>query len=389
MSAELVESSSIQGRVDSISSRPEGPKRCPISLHLTPEELQFEFFTAQPTEPTDGSFKIDPANVSDTARIISEFFRNVDSWQSFGSSNIRSNKAASTYPDEHPFSGTNEHNVSFLTQYPANTEFNVDPDEAGHQQPTTALMHAVSTATSPHLIRRTKNLSREDNVLNTIVHSQQKRKLSSCYNFVCSYPKRAQSKSFSSITTSSVRHHDSLLRDGSPASLLLSSPMPLALTGWSGRLEIDQACQYLLAKPVSTNHAFGYHYHPNGQITNTDFHVESSAATTSGKAGLTTMINDLESQYLTNSVSHISMPDAESEFRTEAHRECSMARLIGVPVGYYRYFAGHMTIEEYLAARMCICWEGCWCCQLCGRFGDLICPCSMKLVLEGSDSGSA
>lgn len=74
--------------------------------------------------------------------------------------------------------------------------------------------------------------------------------------------------------------------------------------------------------------------------------------------------------------------EAEENLRRETHLECAMARLEGVVVGQYRYYQGHMTIEDYKAARICICWQECWCAKMCTRFGDLRCPCSNDLLLN-------
>jgi hypothetical protein len=70
---------------------------------------------------------------------------------------------------------------------------------------------------------------------------------------------------------------------------------------------------------------------------------------------------------------------AEEFLRKEAHRECSTARLQGEVVGLYRYFEGHLTVEEYHERKMCICWQLCECSKLCTRFADLICPCADKI----------
>lgn len=75
----------------------------------------------------------------------------------------------------------------------------------------------------------------------------------------------------------------------------------------------------------------------------------------------------------------------DEDLRREAHRECAAAQLEGVPVGYYRHFAGHMTVEEYVEAKMCVCWAQCPCSKLCTRSGDLACPCAGNFV-AGEDA---
>jgi len=78
---------------------------------------------------------------------------------------------------------------------------------------------------------------------------------------------------------------------------------------------------------------------------------------------------------------HAKRSAAENALRREAHRECTLASLEGVPVGYYRYYLGHMTVEEYVEAGLCVCWERCFCNKFCTRFGDLQCPCTEHLVM--------
>lgn len=72
----------------------------------------------------------------------------------------------------------------------------------------------------------------------------------------------------------------------------------------------------------------------------------------------------------------------EENLRREAHRECAAARLEGVSVGQYRYYQGHLSIEEYKEAQICICWDECSCSKLCTRFGDMICPCSKHITVH-------
>jgi hypothetical protein len=73
---------------------------------------------------------------------------------------------------------------------------------------------------------------------------------------------------------------------------------------------------------------------------------------------------------------------AEEALRREIHRECALARLEGVSVGEYRYYQGHLNIEEYKEASMCICWEACECSKMCTRFGDMLCPCSKYIEIH-------
>jgi hypothetical protein len=73
---------------------------------------------------------------------------------------------------------------------------------------------------------------------------------------------------------------------------------------------------------------------------------------------------------------------AEEALRREVYHECSSARLEGVSVGQYRYYEGHLNIEEYKEAGMCICWEACDCSMMCTRFGDILCPCSKYIEIH-------
>jgi hypothetical protein len=71
--------------------------------------------------------------------------------------------------------------------------------------------------------------------------------------------------------------------------------------------------------------------------------------------------------------------EADEVLRRETHRECAAARLEGLVVGEYRYFYGHMTVEEYHDCQMCICWQLCECSKICTRYGDMVCPCAPKI----------
>jgi hypothetical protein len=73
---------------------------------------------------------------------------------------------------------------------------------------------------------------------------------------------------------------------------------------------------------------------------------------------------------------------SEENLRREVCRECTAARLEGVSVGLYRYYQGHMSLEEYKAAGMCVCWDSCWCSKLCTIYGDVRCPCNEWVILH-------
>lgn len=71
--------------------------------------------------------------------------------------------------------------------------------------------------------------------------------------------------------------------------------------------------------------------------------------------------------------------------RYRLHQEASESRLEGVAVGRWRYENGAMTTEEYLEAGVCVCWEPCACAAFCGRFPDMMCPCTEHIVVLGDD----
>jgi hypothetical protein len=77
--------------------------------------------------------------------------------------------------------------------------------------------------------------------------------------------------------------------------------------------------------------------------------------------------------------------ESDEMLRREVHRESSMARLEGVSVGEYRYYQGFLTLEEYRAARLCVCWGYCWCAKLCTRYPDVLCPCSEYIEIHDDD----
>lgn len=170
---------------------------------------------------------------------------------------------------------------------------------------------------------------------------------------------------------------------------ILTSPMPQALKGFTGQFAMHVPDQFLRAQ-APTRQCFGDRTHPNGLIMHTSFTPDIRQ----GRKDLTEfdinhdnafvlMVQHCERQLiLASSVStHAKRSDDENVLRREAHRECTSARLEGVSVGYYRYYLGHMTAEEYLEAGLCVCWERCFCNTFCTRFGDLRCPCTENLVM--------
>lgn len=190
-----------------------------------------------------------------------------------------------------------------------------------------------------------------------------------------------------SYNTKDSLRHENTLRD--VRSSRGSSTMHMGLNkGYPGRFSMLHSHQlhYFSDRPIQ--HSFGLSYHPNGRLLNKFFIRDCRYQTTSlGEA-------DFERDAVLGAViRHAEITAAKLEplkqmrsvqeraTRREVHRECALARLEGVSVGYFRYFAGHMTVEEYLSARMCVCWNDCFCNKLCTRFGDMLCPCSRNLEL--------
>lgn len=73
---------------------------------------------------------------------------------------------------------------------------------------------------------------------------------------------------------------------------------------------------------------------------------------------------------------------ADEQLRGRLHQEASQARLLGVSAGEYRYYQGHLTVEEMVEWRVCVCWEVCACSAVCTRWPDMKCPCSEYIRLE-------
>lgn len=162
----------------------------------------------------------------------------------------------------------------------------------------------------------------------------------------------------------------------------------ISTKGFPGRFSMFQPEQLSWLGNEATTYTFGLTCHPNGRITNRAFVRDPLHQVTSlDEADI------MHDTILSAAIRHAELTAAKLEplkqmrtmeervLRREIHRECALARLEGVSVGYFRYFAGHMTVEEYLAARICVCWSDCFCNKLCTRFGDMLCPCSGSLEL--------
>lgn len=112
------------------------------------------------------------------------------------------------------------------------------------------------------------------------------------------------------------------------------------------------------------HHTFGGRCHPNGIFTHTSITLDplckvpdfSKENLPSGNALLTCMDFATNMTIAAAGNDTVNLRNRDEEIlRREAHIECARARLEGVTVGYYRYYHGHLSIEEYHDAEMCIC----------------------------------
>lgn len=140
-------------------------------------------------------------------------------------------------------------------------------------------------------------------------------------------------------------------------------------------------------KPLET-HTTGDPIHPNSEFTHVNFVADPTwPAKNYTRADLDRLpvrnlaLQHAESESLT-AASLLTRTPSEEDLRREVHLECAAARLEGVAVGQYRYYQGHLSLEEYKAARMCVCWEMCFCSKLCTIYGDVLCPCAEWIVLH-------
>ncbi|KEF55522.1 uncharacterized protein A1O9_08272 [Exophiala aquamarina CBS 119918] len=132
---------------------------------------------------------------------------------------------------------------------------------------------------------------------------------------------------------------------------------------------------------------FGHPLHPNNIYTHTNFILDPDADTLDytqqmlDRLPVRNMAWEHAISQSNRAAKVLTRTPSEENLRREAHLECAGARLEGVAVGQYRYYQGHMSVEEYVAANMCVCWGGCYCSKLCTRFGDVLCPCSSNILL--------
>jgi len=170
---------------------------------------------------------------------------------------------------------------------------------------------------------------------------------------------------------------------------VIESPMATALRGYTGQFHLYVCDKVVRMKESIISHTFGNRSHPNGLVTNPSFtldvrhdKMDFTDFDINDDIELTTIVTHAEQSSFASALLEPLRTKDENAQRKEAHRECAAARLEGVSVGYFRYFLGHMTVEEYIGAKLCVCWEECFCNKLCTRFGDLLCPCSDKLRME-------
>jgi hypothetical protein len=132
----------------------------------------------------------------------------------------------------------------------------------------------------------------------------------------------------------------------------------------------------------------GDRLHPNYLFTHTNFHecpyngmldYFDDLAFTSSET-FRCLVHGTQNTIKAANMTH--RTQVQENLRTEMHHEVTMARLESVSVGKYRYYQGHLNIEEYKSIGMCICWEECECSMLCTRFADLLCPCSEHVVIH-------
>lgn len=131
----------------------------------------------------------------------------------------------------------------------------------------------------------------------------------------------------------------------------------------------------------------GDYLHPNYVYTHTNFHACEDVDLIDYQLCEVPTLGQREQaiQYAydkTCEAGELNRTASQERLRREVHLECTSARLEGVAVGRYRYYQGHLNVEEYKDARICICWEMCACSKMCTRFADIICPCSKYIEIH-------
>lgn len=148
--------------------------------------------------------------------------------------------------------------------------------------------------------------------------------------------------------------------------------------GYTGQFRLILPCE--LNQVGATALIFGDWLHPNGELFHSRFISDSyNQRTRPTKYQLETSTLFRVAEEMAQLASSQTISKEEGDLRRQGHYECAAAQLEGVPVGYWRYHQGHLMVDEYVRAGMCVCWRNCFCNRLCSGFGDLICPCNEYL----------
>ena len=181
-------------------------------------------------------------------------------------------------------------------------------------------------------------------------------------------------------------------KTSSSSSLNLGSPMPHSFRGYTGQFDMFIPDSINFIKRSKRCHTFGSRHHANGLIRHTSFirdpateDGDFSSSSLDPTSALSAILHYAHEQSCRAVLQERLRTREESMYRRELHRECTIARLEGISVGSYRYFLGCQTVEDYIAAKVCACWDECWCNKICTRFGDIRCPCSESLKQVGED----
>ena len=131
----------------------------------------------------------------------------------------------------------------------------------------------------------------------------------------------------------------------------------------------------------------GDYLHPNYVYTHTNFHLCRDTDKINHNAKTIASSSDvhhaLDFAYdMTALAATLDRTKSQEHLRRQVHLECTSARLEGVSVGELRYYQGHLNVEEYKEAGICVCWDACACSKMCTRYGDVLCPCSKWIELH-------
>ena len=153
-------------------------------------------------------------------------------------------------------------------------------------------------------------------------------------------------------------------------------------TGYMGQFELPTYSQPDYdSHEQSTYLTMGDQYHPNFIYTHTKFRHASDSPPSSPDHPFLSFPSrkscDLSgyAYKMTLAAAKLARLAEEEQMRVEAHREAAAARLDGIAVGQYRYYQGHMTVEDFVENNLCVCWDECACARMCTRWADVKCPC--------------